>query len=71
MYEITGSIDALSRIEKHELLDKKMVEKPTSDSTLDLKNLSIHEELELYLQHIKVSNVQAILNEFSNTGVVL
>ena len=67
MYEVTGSIDELSRVEKSDLLDKKMVEKPAADSTLDLKGMTIHEELKTYLQHLKVSDVDKVLLEFENT----
>jgi DNA repair exonuclease SbcCD nuclease subunit len=69
MYEVTGTIDELSRVEKSELLDKKMVEKPSSDSTLDLKNKSIFEELEMYLGYIKVADVQKIMAEFKSLSV--
>jgi hypothetical protein len=43
-----------------------MVEKPTEGSTLDLKNKSIHEELEMYLDHIKVADTEKVLTEFKN-----
>lgn len=69
VYEVSGSLDELARVEKHELLDKKMVEKPTSNSTLDLKNKTLFEELEIYLNHIKVSDVQGTLNEFKKLGI--
>jgi DNA repair exonuclease SbcCD nuclease subunit len=69
MYEVTGTIDELSRVEKSDLLDKKMVEKPSSDSTLDLKNKSIFEELEMYLGYIKVADVQKIMAEFKSLSV--
>jgi DNA repair exonuclease SbcCD nuclease subunit len=69
MYEVTGTIDELSRVEKSDLLDKKMVEKPSSDSTLDLKNKSIFEELEMYLAYIKVADVQKIMAEFKSLSV--
>ena len=54
VYEVKGNIDELSKIERTELLDKKVVEKPSDDSTLDLKGKTIYEELEIYLKHIKV-----------------
>jgi hypothetical protein len=43
-----------------------MVEKPTEGSTLDLKNKNIHEELEIYLDHIKVTDTNRILTEFKS-----
>jgi hypothetical protein len=66
IYEITGSLDELALIANSELLDKKMVEKPTEGSTLDLKNKNIHEELEIYLNHIKVTDTDKVLAEFKS-----
>ena len=64
IYEVKGSLDELAKIENTELLDKKMVEKPADDSTLDLKGKTIYEELEIYLNHIKVSDVETVMNEY-------
>jgi DNA repair exonuclease SbcCD nuclease subunit len=69
VYEVTGSIDELARIEKSQLLDKKMIEKPVSSSALDLSNMSIYEELQVYLSHIKVADIPSVLSEFSSLGV--
>ena len=69
VYEVAGSLDQLAKIENSELLDKKMVEKPQEDSTLDLKNKTLHEELEIYLNHIKVSDIDTVLNEFKSLNV--
>jgi DNA repair exonuclease SbcCD nuclease subunit len=69
VYEVTGSIDELAKVEKHDLLDKKMVEKPTAEATLDLKNKSLIEELEIYLQHIKVAESDLVLQEFKALGI--
>jgi len=69
VYEVTGSIDELAKVEKHELLDKKMVEKPATESTLDLKNKTLYEELEMYLTYIKVSESEAVLNQFKKLGI--
>jgi DNA repair exonuclease SbcCD nuclease subunit len=70
VYEVTGSIDQLSKIEKSDLLDKKMVEKPVTEGTLDLKDKNLFEELEIYLNHIKVSNVDAVMSEFKSLNLV-
>ena len=64
VYEVKGSLDELAKIENSELLDKKMVEKPAEDSTLDLKGKSTFEELEIYLNHIKVADIESVLNEY-------
>lgn len=69
IYEITGSIDELSIIKQSDLLDKKIASKPTEDSILDLRNLSLVEELHLYLQLIKVENITGVLDEFSQLNV--
>ena len=66
IYEVKGNIDQLSKIERSDLLDKKVVEKPQEDVTLDLKNKSIYEELEIYLNHIKVADTSTILDEFKS-----
>ena len=70
VYEVTGSLDQLAKMENSELLDKKMVEKPAEESTLDLKNKTIYEELEIYLKHIKVSDTERVLTEFKSLNVV-
>jgi len=64
VYEVKGNIDELSKIERSDLLDKKVVEKPQEDATLDLKNKTIYEELEIYLNHIKVADTERVMNEF-------
>jgi hypothetical protein len=64
IYEVKGSLDELAKIENSELLDKKMVEKPADDSTLDLKGKTIYEELEIYLKHIKVADIETVMNEY-------
>jgi DNA repair exonuclease SbcCD nuclease subunit len=69
VYEVTGNIDQLSKIERSDLLDKKVVEKPLEDATLDLKNKTIYEELEIYLNHIKVADVNTVMNEFKRLGI--
>jgi DNA repair exonuclease SbcCD nuclease subunit len=69
IYEVTGSIDELAKIKKTDMLDKKMVEKPTADATLDLKDKSLYEELEIYLRYIKVAESDSVLAEFKKLGI--
>jgi DNA repair exonuclease SbcCD nuclease subunit len=69
IYEVTGSIDELAKIKKSDMLDKKMVEKPTADATLDLKDKNLYEELEIYLRYIKVAEADSILAEFKKLGI--
>tara|TARA_Y100001963_G_scaffold523_1_gene868 strand:- start:1853 stop:2812 length:960 start_codon:yes stop_codon:yes gene_type:complete len=69
VYEVTGSIDELSKVKNSELLDKKIATQPVEDSKLDLKNKSLIEELELYLNFIKIKNTNEILSEYKDLGI--
>lgn len=69
IYEVKGSIDELAKVEKTDLLDKKIVQKDTGKSSLDLKDKSIFEELELYLDHINVTDKRAVLATYKDLGV--
>ena len=69
MYEVTGSVDELSKIKNSELLDKKIATKVTEDSKLDLKDKSIVEELELYLKFVKIKNIDDILKDFKDLNL--
>ena len=71
LYEVTGSIDELSKIESSELLDKKIATQPVEDSKLDLKNKTIIEELELYLDFIKIKNTKQVVKEFKDLNVTI
>jgi DNA repair exonuclease SbcCD nuclease subunit len=71
LYEVTGSIDELSKIENSELLDKKIATQPVEDSKLDLKNKSLIEELELYLKFIKIKNTEQVIKEFKDLNVTM
>lgn len=60
IYEIKGNVDELSNIDMNssEILDKKIVHK-SYESTLNLENKTIKEELELYLKSIlKLDNTK-------------
>ena len=69
LYEVTGSIDELSKIENSSLLDKKIATQPVEDSKLDLKNKSIVEELELYLDFIKIKNLNEVIKDFKDLNI--
>jgi DNA repair exonuclease SbcCD nuclease subunit len=69
VYEVTGTIDNLSKIKNHELLDKKIADKPTENSVLDLTDKTLEEELSLYLDFIKVENKNSVLQLFSKLGI--
>ena len=70
IYEITGSIDEVSKIENSDLIDKKIAIQPSEDSKLDLRNKSLVEELEEYLSYIKIEDKAKILTEFKDLGIV-
>lgn len=69
VYEVTGSIDQLAHVEKTELLDKKLVKARNTQSTLELSNKSIYEELELWLEHTGHADSAAALDEFKQLGI--
>lgn len=66
VYEVTGSLDELSKIKNNELLDKKISHSISSKSKLNLTNKTEIEELDLYLDHIKIKNKKEILEEYNN-----
>lgn len=76
IYEITGNILELSNIDtSSELIDKKIISKKT-DSTLDLKNKSIEEELELYFREVvklepkDIADTMRVFNDYyKNTNM--
>ena len=69
IYEVTGNLDELSKVKDSKLLDKKIAYKPDEDSKLDLKDKNIIEELDMYLEHIKVNNPKQIINEFLELNI--
>jgi DNA repair exonuclease SbcCD nuclease subunit len=69
VYEVTGSVDELTKIENTELLDKKIASAPDDSSKLDLKNKSTFEELEMYLDYIKIKDKSAVLSEFKELNI--
>lgn len=68
IYEIEGDMAELSKIKPNELLDKKIVQRD-STSTLQLKDLTMTEELKLYLRDIlkledqKIEEVVGVFND--------
>ena len=65
IYEVTGSLDELAKVNKSDLLDKKLVENRNKSVQLRLKNKTIPEELEEYLKFIGVTSIDPIMKEFS------
>ena len=69
IYEVTGSIDELSKISNHAQLDKKIAFKPEESSKLELKDLSLIEELKAYLDYIKIGDTNAVITEFQELNI--
>lgn len=69
VYEVEGTIDEVAKIQKSELLDKKIVQKDNSESILDLKDKTTYEELELYLQYSKITDIDGVLNTYKTLGI--
>ena len=71
IYEVKGSIDVLSKISNHKLLDKKIADTPNSSSKLELKELSIKEEIISYLNYIKIEEdrIPKVLQVMDELGI--
>ena len=65
IYEVTGSIEALAKVNKSDLLDKKLVENRNKSVQLRLNNKSIPEELVEYLKFNNITNIPDIMKQFS------
>ena len=64
IYELVGDAVDLANVHSSELLDKKIVDRNT-EATLQLKDLTIEQELEIYLTEVeKLSNPQEIIDEY-------
>jgi hypothetical protein len=73
IYEITGNIADLSGIDiSSALIDKKIISKRT-DTTLDLRDMSIEEELELYFREVlklskeDIKETMRVFNDYYKT----
>lgn len=53
IYEVEGDVTELKNIKHSDLLDKKLNTKVTKDAKLDLADLSLLEELDLYLRDVQ------------------
>ena len=75
IYEIEGDVADLANVKNSELLDKKVV-KRSSESTLDLKNLTMEEELAEYLSAIlnlnddKINTIMGVFNDYSKNATM-
>ena len=75
IYEIEGDVADLANVKNSELLDKKVI-KRSSESTLNLKDLTIEEELSEYLSAIlnlndkKINTIMGVFNDYSKNATM-
>ena len=75
IYEIEGDVADLAKVKNSDLLDKKVV-KRSSEATLNLKDLTIEEEVIEYLSAIlnltedKIQNIIGVFNDYSKNATV-
>ena len=69
IYEITGSIDELSKVKNNKLLDKKIAIRNSSKSKLELKDMSIIDELSSWLTYSGVKDAEKVLNEWKDADI--
>ena len=75
IYEIEGDVADLASVKNSELLDKKVV-KRSSESTLNLKDMTIDEELIEYFKMIlslpedKIQNIMGVFNDYSKNATM-
>jgi hypothetical protein len=75
IYEVEGDVADLANVKNSELLDKKVV-KRSSESTLNLKDLTIEEELAEYLSAIlnlndeKINKIMGVFNDYSKNATM-
>lgn len=70
IYEVTGSLDEVAKVEKTDLIDKVISYKPLEDSVLNLTEVtSLNDELKLYLKHSKIENIDKVMKEFINLNI--
>lgn len=68
VYELEGSITDLAKVTNSDLLDKKVNNLVTKDATLDLKTLSLNEQMQLYLkeiQHLSEETISRLIRRFN------
>ncbi len=75
IYEIEGDVADLANVKNSELLDKKVV-KRSSEATLNLKDLTIEEELVEYMSAIlnltddKIKQIMGVFNDYSKDATL-
>ena len=75
IYEIEGDVADLANIKNSELLDKKVVKRST-EATLNLKEMTIEEELVEYMSAIlnlndnKIKQIMGVFNDYSKNATM-
>lgn len=69
IYEVHGSIDEIAKVQNNDLLDKRVVQKQSSDSTLDLKDKNTVEELEIWLEYANYKEKTRVLDTYKSLGI--
>ena len=75
IYEIEGDVADLAKIKNSDLLDKKVV-KRSSEATLNLKDMTIDEEVIEYLSAIlnltdnKIQDIMGVFNDYSKSATM-
>ena len=75
IYEIEGDVADLANIKNSELLDKKVV-KRSSEATLNLKDLTMEEELVEYMSAIlnltddRIKQIMGVFNDYSKDATL-
>jgi len=75
IYEIEGDVADLAAVKNTDLLDKKVI-KRSSEATLNLKDLTMEEELIEYLSAIlnlndkKIQQIMGVFNDYSKNATL-
>ncbi len=71
IYEVEGSLEDIQKVKRtdSDLLDKTRIELTNRTSILDLKDLTLLEEVDRYLKHIGIKDTQPYTNELNELGI--
>jgi DNA repair exonuclease SbcCD nuclease subunit len=71
VYEVEGKLEDIQKVKKtkSELLDKTIIDLPHQTSALDLKGLSLLEEVDIYLKYSGVVDTQPYIKELNDLGI--
>ena len=71
VYEVEGKLEEIQKVKKTKsvLIDKTIIDLPTHESALDLRGLSLLEEVDKYLKHQGISDTSLYLKELNDLGI--